>query len=367
MAWDILQPLLKDPSPRVRLYTVSGVGLTFQGTGSEHIRAEIISLLKDTDPGVVARAKVALALIAQSSNGLKHLLTTTLGHLETQTRYHPQEALVRTQVIALYQEQSGQPGLGIYISRHGWVFSLPFYYFDPFHQDTTSTANENYLLSDLYDLLVTLRHLMQHEPSLVFAFCGAHRLQELIHDYWSVFFNAAIPRRVTFLSKQETKALITEPAAEYFAYDELAVDKIYRLTHGHPCFTQLLCHKLVNHVQRSPVVSSDVDAALRDLADTGNEHLEWIWAQSTPWEKTILWALTKLESQGVVILSDIAAFWRERGMTVDEVDLNQAIAQLVERELIRRDENRVAFTMGLIPTWIARCQSEQSVRQEVLK
>jgi len=215
-------------------------------------------------------------------------------------------------------------------------------------------------------LFHTLRHLMQHEPSLAFVFCGAHRLQELIHDYWSVFFNVAIPRRVTFLSEQETQALITQPAAEYFAYDELAVEKIYRLTHGHPYFTQLLCHKLVNHVQRSPVVNSDVDAALRDLIDTGNEHLEWIWAQSTPWEKAILWALTKLESQGVVILSDIAAFWRERGTTVAGVNLNQAIAQLVERELIHRDENRVAFTMGLIPAWIARCQSEQSVRQEVL-
>jgi hypothetical protein len=52
---------------------------------------------------------------------------------------------------------------------------------------------------------------------------------------------------------------------------------------------------------------------------------------------------------------------------VAEEDLNQAVTQLVERELIRRDENRVAFTMGLIPAWIARCQNEQSVRQEVLR
>ena len=77
--------------------------------------------------------------------------------------------------------------------------------------------------------------------------------------------------------------------------------------------------------------------------------------------------LTKLESRGVVILGDITAFWRERDAIVTEADLSQAIAKLVERELIRRDETRVAFTMGLIPAWIARCQSEQSVRQEVLK
>ncbi len=96
-----------------------------------------------------------------------------------------------------------------------------------------------------------LRHLMQHSPRLGFIFVGTHRLETLSRDYWSIFFNAALYKRVAFLSQAAARALIVEPVAGYgLAYDELAVDKPLRVTAGHPYFLQLTCHALVNHANR---------------------------------------------------------------------------------------------------------------------
>ncbi len=38
-----------------------------------------------------------------------------------------------------------------------------------------------------------LRHLMQHAGHLGFIFVGTHRLEALSSDYWSIFFNIALP------------------------------------------------------------------------------------------------------------------------------------------------------------------------------
>src|SRR6185295_4109578 len=45
------------------------------------------------------------------------------------------------------------------------------------------------------------RHLMQHGDKLGFIFVGTHRLEELSADYWSILFNIALYKRVTFLNE----------------------------------------------------------------------------------------------------------------------------------------------------------------------
>ena len=45
-----------------------------------------------------------------------------------------------------------------------------------------------------------LRHLMQHGNGLNFIFVGTRRLEEMTTDYWSVLFNIALYRKISFLT-----------------------------------------------------------------------------------------------------------------------------------------------------------------------
>jgi hypothetical protein len=58
------------------------------------------------------------------------------------------------------------------------------------------------------------RHLMQHGGDLGFVFVGTHRLEALSSDYWSIFFNIALYKHVTFLDGGAARKLIVKPVAE---------------------------------------------------------------------------------------------------------------------------------------------------------
>ncbi|HNB52363.1 MAG TPA: GAF domain-containing protein, partial [Anaerolineales bacterium] len=82
-----------------------------------------------------------------------------------------------------------------------------------------------------------LRHLIQHTPQLSFIFCGTHRLEELVTDYWNVLFNISLYQRIGYLSRDEAMRLIQHPVEPFgMQYDDLALEKIWRVTTGHPYF-----------------------------------------------------------------------------------------------------------------------------------
>ncbi|HEY4724202.1 MAG TPA: AAA family ATPase, partial [Anaerolineae bacterium] len=77
-----------------------------------------------------------------------------------------------------------------------------------------------------------LRNLMQHEDPLDFVFAGTHKLEELGAEYWSILFNIASYKKITFLTPDDARRLITEPVAPNLEYDPLAIDRIYSVTGG---------------------------------------------------------------------------------------------------------------------------------------
>ena len=58
-----------------------------------------------------------------------------------------------------------------------------------------------------------LRNLMQHQPALMFIMAGAHRLEELSPEYRGLVQSIALIREVSFISKEDSEALIRQPVA----------------------------------------------------------------------------------------------------------------------------------------------------------
>jgi hypothetical protein len=135
------------------------------------------------------------------------------------------------------------------------------------------------------DIFPFLRNLMQHEPRLDFLFSGTHKLEELGAEYWSILFNIATYKHITFLDADEVRRLVTEPVAPYgLEYDPLAVERIIQVTAGHPYFAQVVCHEMVayhNEVERNYLTVTSVDHVLERIIERGEAHFKYIWAGAT--------------------------------------------------------------------------------------
>lgn len=210
------------------------------------------------------------------------------------------------------------------------------------------------------DIFPYLRNLMQHERQVDFIFAGTHKLEELAAEYWSILFNIAAYKRITFLTPDEVTRLVTQPVAPYgMEYDPLAVERIYQVAAGHPYFTQVICHEMVayhNETQRSYLTTTDVDAALSHIIERGEAHFKYIWAESsTPQRLTLLALAELLEADDAVLADDVAALLQKRGRPLGESDLAEALANLEARDIVMRSgprSNLYRFRVDLIRRWI---------------
>jgi hypothetical protein len=217
------------------------------------------------------------------------------------------------------------------------------------------------------------RHLMQHSRRLGFIFVGTHRLEALSTDYWSIFFNIALYKHVTFLSEAAARALITEPVAAYdLLFDDLAQDKILRVTAGHPYFLQLTCHGLVNHAnrrRRGYLTIQDVNDVLNELVELGEAHFAFLWEQSDSAEQLILAALTRLLGQtATVTASQINDLLAERGLTMALPEVTETLRRLVERDVVRElrgQPPRYEYKVELVRLWIDRYKALGRVVEDV--
>ncbi|MDX1435899.1 MAG: AAA family ATPase, partial [Anaerolineales bacterium] len=222
-----------------------------------------------------------------------------------------------------------------------------------------------------------LRHLMQHYTELSFIFCGTHRLEDLASDYWSILFNISLYQHVGNLSREEAMRLIQEPVARYgMRYDDLALDKLWRLTSGHPYFLQLLCHSLVNRhnrIQRNYVTIADVNTAMDEILASGEAHFVYLWTESNAMERLALFALSRtMPLAGSSTPVQVIDYLTERGSMVSRREIREAMHHLSLREIIRVSDRLEATTdesyrwqLGLLGLWVEKYKSLGRVMDEV--
>lgn len=222
-----------------------------------------------------------------------------------------------------------------------------------------------------------LRHLIQHSENLSVIFCGTHRLEELAADYWNVLFNISLYRHIALLSKEDAFHLVQEPVASYgMHYDDLALDKMWRVTAGHPYFLQLLCHSLVNRhnrTQRTYVTVGDVNAALDEILASGEAHFVYLWTESTPSEKLALTALSRLiPLTGHTSAIQVVDYLEERGITIDRQAISEALHHLALRDVLTTsqgdeccNDEEYHWELGLLGLWVEKYKSLNRVVDEI--
>lgn len=221
-----------------------------------------------------------------------------------------------------------------------------------------------------------LRHLIQHYEDLSVIFCGTHRLEELASDYWNVLFNISLYHHITLLERADAFRLIQEPVTDYgMKYDDLALDKVWRVTAGHPYFLQLMCHSLVNRhnkTQRSYITVTDVNVALEDILASGEAHFVYLWNEASPIEKLTLTALSRMVHQmGYASAVQVVDYLAERGITTKRQDVSDALHHLSLRDVLltTQDNDQIseeyAWKLGLLGLWVEKYKSLNRVVDEV--
>jgi hypothetical protein len=221
-----------------------------------------------------------------------------------------------------------------------------------------------------------LRHIIQHTDNLSVIFCGTHRIEELAADYWSILFNISLYRSVGFLEKEEAFHLIQEPVKSHnMRYDDLALDKIWRISAGHPYFLQLLCHSLVNwhnKTERNYVTISDVNAAMDEILASGEAHFVYLWTEATPVDRLVLTTMSRMiPLTGHVSALQIHDYLNERGVTIERRAIQEALHRLALREVLASHEDLEGgigevyhWKLGLLGMWVEKYKSMSRVMDE---
>ncbi|MGB0385964.1 MAG: CARDB domain-containing protein [Ardenticatenaceae bacterium] len=216
------------------------------------------------------------------------------------------------------------------------------------------------------NLLGYFRSLMQHRERLVFLFIGTHRLEEMSHDYWSILFNIALYRRVSFLKEAEAVRLIRQPVAGKLDVDELAVEKIMRLTSGHPYFIQLICWSLVNYCnaqQRNYATINDVNATVQEILMSGQAHFAYIWQQAPPSQRLALAGVAhtlqpgKMWARPVEILATLAA---SGDTQTERSTLTKSLDHLAQQQVLECATEgvlRYRFQIEVLRLWVKQSKS----------
>jgi hypothetical protein len=222
-----------------------------------------------------------------------------------------------------------------------------------------------------------LRHLIQHSADLSVIFCGTHRLEELAADYWSVLFNISLYRHVGFLSRDEAERLIQEPVAPYgMRYDGLALEKIWRVTSGHPYFLQLLCHSLVNRHNKSGhsyLTVAGLNDALDEILAAGEAHFVYLWAESSEHERLVLAALSRaVPLTGRATPAQVADELVDRGVQLERGAVAAALHRLALRDILAAADSAevgggdaYGWKLGLLGLWVEKYRSLSRVIDEV--
>jgi hypothetical protein len=197
------------------------------------------------------------------------------------------------------------------------------------------------------EVCAVLRHLMQNHPEISLVFVGSQTAQLQTTSHWAKLLNSTLQHHLGALQRRNALQLAMEPVAELLAYDDLALDKLMKLTGGHPYFLQVFCQTLVddaNTERRSVVLAEHVQQAKFKVLELSANQLQDIWNTSTAEECQLMLELCRLKPD------------------VNKDLLDAASQRLVRREILSVANNAAESTakpvyewrLGIMQAWIQK-------------
>jgi hypothetical protein len=206
-----------------------------------------------------------------------------------------------------------------------------------------------------------------------FIFTGSTNLENRKVDFWKTLLGKSIYRKISYLSQDDTRRLITEPLGDAVVWPEEVIDRIYRLSGGQPFYVQVLCQNLVDILierERHDPSTEDLETVVRDIIENPLPQMIYSWNSLSDWTKFALSSLAgnlgaadgSSDVTGVYhflkMSKIVLPFKRER--------INVFLEEAYQKEFLAKDEeNAYAFRIDLYRRWIRKEHSVWKVLKEV--
>jgi hypothetical protein len=211
-------------------------------------------------------------------------------------------------------------------------------------------------LSD-HAVLAMLRHITQHRPHIRIMLVGSHTLNEFNH--WSGYFVNAQVIELSYLSDNEARQLIEFPVADYpLRFDNGAIDRILRLTRGHPYLVQLTCTEVVALKNSHPISIrnrariADIEACIPAILKRGQQFFTDI-------------EMNQMDEHGRKLLKWLAGCTSASASTaavqsaMPELPSDDTLQALVQRNIIEIENDQCRFQVEAIAYWFNRQHTKQ--------
>lgn len=216
------------------------------------------------------------------------------------------------------------------------------------------------------------------ETDLVsFVFTGSKSLEAHDHMLWGEeLFRKATSRKISFLTKDDTMRLITQPLHDRVRFSPNVTAQIYTLTAGQPFYTQLICQNLVYHLneaKKSEVTERDVQAVVDSILENPPHQLLFNWGEHTPRRKLALSLLAEFSQTPETFLSarDLCDGLAKEKLQLDleEDFFNEELASLFQDEYVlqreRQAQRAYGFRLDLYRRWVRHDHSIWQVKKEI--
>lgn len=217
-----------------------------------------------------------------------------------------------------------------------------------------------------------LAGVLESERKISFLFTGSKKLDERKSPYWNILFAKSLYRNVSFLSKNDSIRLITEPVKDRVTYDGEVIEKIYRLTAGQPFYTQVCCQNIVDHLnekQRNNVAINDLDEIVDEILENPLPQMIYFWNSLTNEKKLILSLLSEMleNSDSLIPAEKMHKFSgkREFGINLTLKTISTTLETLYHQHLLKKTEEGYCFHMDLFRRWIKQDHSFWQVMKEI--
>ncbi|MBU0700065.1 hypothetical protein KKE26_02020 [bacterium] len=207
-----------------------------------------------------------------------------------------------------------------------------------------------------------LRSLVQHNKRLTILFTGIRKIEEMNFNHWSPLLDGMSSHQIGLLTMIDAERLITQPVANYFQYDPLAIEKMFRITSGHPYFVQLLCQKIVNYrneTKKNYITNLDINCVVNAIIEDNVLPVDFIWKELSLDNQIFLSMLNAiLNSNDNSSIKGIENFMMRYNLNLD---IKVITDELLKKEIIREEDGYYGFRMELLALLINRHKNIQQL------
>jgi len=205
-----------------------------------------------------------------------------------------------------------------------------------------------------------------------FIFTGSTNLENRKVSFWKGLLAKSIYRKISYLSHDDTARLVREPLAGSVSYPNEVVERIYRLSGGHPFYTQVICQNLVDRLieeDRAEPTAEDLAMIVTGIVDNPLPQMIYSWNSLSDSSKILLAALggSLADGEAWAEPGELARFLRSSRLRLAyaRAQLLISLEEAYHRELLeKREGERYRFRMDLLRLWVRREHSIWKVVKE---